>query len=64
MEQRIADNIGPMLICFGDISYELRQEDRMPEESEEDLLSFFYWYNRDIAEWFPPWMRQALPQFS
>lgn len=25
-----------MLICFGDIAFELKSEDRMPEESEEE----------------------------
>ena len=24
LEQRIADNIGPILICFGDIQYEIK----------------------------------------
>ena len=36
LEPKVADNIGPLLICFGDIQFELKQEERMPEETEEE----------------------------
>ena len=36
LDAKIADNIGPMLICFGDILFNLKQEERMPEETEEE----------------------------
>ncbi len=36
LDSKIADNIGPIFICFGDIMYEMKQEERMPEESDEE----------------------------
>ncbi len=36
LDIRISDNIGPIMICFGDIQYELKYTYRMPEETEEE----------------------------
>lgn len=36
LDTRISDNIGPILICFGDIQYELKSQYRLPEETEEE----------------------------
>lgn len=36
LDTKIVDNIGAMLICFGDIQYDLEQTERMPEETEEE----------------------------
>ena len=36
LDPKVADNISPILICFGDIEYELRSTYRMPEETEEE----------------------------
>lgn len=36
MDPKISDNIGPIMICFGDINYELKSQYRLPEETEEE----------------------------
>ena len=36
LDPKIVDNLGPMFICFGDISFDLEQTERMPEETEEE----------------------------
>ena len=36
LESRIVENIGAILICFGDIQYEVKPTYRMPEETEEE----------------------------
>lgn len=36
LDTKIVDCLGPLFICFGDISYELELTERMPEETEEE----------------------------
>jgi len=36
LEQRVADNIGPILICFGDIQCEIKSTYQLPQETEEE----------------------------
>ena len=36
LEARIVENIGAILICFGDIQFEVKPTYRMPEETEEE----------------------------
>jgi len=36
LDPTLAENIGPIFICFGDIEYEMKMTYRMPEESEEE----------------------------
>lgn len=36
LDQQLAENIGAVFICFGDIEFELKMTYRMPEESEEE----------------------------
>lgn len=33
----MAENIGPILVCFGDIQYELKMTYRMPEATEDEV---------------------------
>jgi len=36
LEAKIADNIGPIMICFGDIQFDIKATFRLPEETEEE----------------------------
>jgi len=36
LDQKIAENIGPIMICFGDIQYDIKSTYRLPEETEEE----------------------------
>ena len=36
LEAKIAENIGPIMICFGDIQYDIKATFRLPEETEEE----------------------------
>jgi hypothetical protein len=36
LESKIVENIGAILICFGDIQFEVKPTYRMPEETEEE----------------------------
>lgn len=36
LDQKITENIGPIMMCFGDIQYEIKSTYRLPEETEEE----------------------------
>lgn len=36
LDPNVVDKVGPLLICFGDIQFEMAEEERMPEESKEE----------------------------
>lgn len=36
MDPKIAENIGPIMMCFGDIQYEIKATYRLPDETEDE----------------------------
>ncbi len=36
LEPRVADNIGPVMICFGDLECDIKATYRLPDETEEE----------------------------